>query len=154
MPVAQRVSHIPADADQDHIDRKAHPFEVEHVDSSSVWDVVVYLTGLQRIANATEPIYAQYTEAHSAKLVGRLVCGQLALGELPVIEHEQFCAARTAKHEEEIVDTGGAGDRGRLRLPFAAGSQDRQRADQLAVEFVQTNLDLLPGRLHRLGHAG
>jgi hypothetical protein len=31
MPVAQRVSRVPADADQDHINRKAHPFEVEHV---------------------------------------------------------------------------------------------------------------------------
>ena len=32
--VAKRVSCIPADADQDHIDRKAHTFEIEHVDSS------------------------------------------------------------------------------------------------------------------------
>jgi hypothetical protein len=34
VPLAQRVGRVPADADQDHIDRKAHPFEVEHVDSS------------------------------------------------------------------------------------------------------------------------
>ena len=34
VPVAQRVGRVPADADQDHIDGKAHPFEVEHVDSS------------------------------------------------------------------------------------------------------------------------
>ena len=32
--VAQRVGRIPADANQDHVDRKAHSFEVEHVDSS------------------------------------------------------------------------------------------------------------------------
>src|SRR5476649_1033509 len=36
LPVAQRVGHIPADADQDHVDRKAHPFEVEHINSSRV----------------------------------------------------------------------------------------------------------------------
>src|SRR5471030_2314685 len=36
VPVAQRVGRIPADADQDHIDRKAHPFEVEHINSSRV----------------------------------------------------------------------------------------------------------------------
>src|SRR5471032_1972297 len=36
VPVAQRVSHIPANADQDHIDWETHPFEIEHVDSSSV----------------------------------------------------------------------------------------------------------------------
>ena len=29
--VALRISGVPADADQDHVDRKAHPFEVEHV---------------------------------------------------------------------------------------------------------------------------
>jgi len=34
VPVAQRVCHVPTNADQDHIDRKAHSFEVEHVDSS------------------------------------------------------------------------------------------------------------------------
>jgi hypothetical protein len=34
--VAQRVGDIPANADQDHVDRKARPFEVEHVDSSWV----------------------------------------------------------------------------------------------------------------------
>jgi hypothetical protein len=34
VPLAQRVGRVQADADQDHIDRKAHPFEVEHVDSS------------------------------------------------------------------------------------------------------------------------
>lgn len=36
VPVAQRISRVPADADQDHVDRKAHTFEVEHVDSSWV----------------------------------------------------------------------------------------------------------------------
>ena len=36
VPVAQRVCYVPANADQDHIDRKAHPFEVEHGDSSKV----------------------------------------------------------------------------------------------------------------------
>src|SRR5471030_222623 len=36
VPVAQRVSHVPANADQYHIDRETHPFEIEHVDSSSV----------------------------------------------------------------------------------------------------------------------
>src|SRR5471032_1691459 len=36
VPVAQRVGRIPANADQDHIDRKAHPFEVEHINSSRV----------------------------------------------------------------------------------------------------------------------
>src|SRR5471032_3429991 len=36
VPVAQRVSHVPANADQDHIDRETHPFEIEHVGSSSV----------------------------------------------------------------------------------------------------------------------
>ena len=35
VPVAQRVGRIPADADQDHIDQKAHPFEVEHVEATS-----------------------------------------------------------------------------------------------------------------------
>jgi hypothetical protein len=34
VPVAQRIGDVPADADQDHLDRKAHTFEVEHVDSS------------------------------------------------------------------------------------------------------------------------
>lgn len=34
--VAQRICYVPANADQDHIDRKAHPFEVEHVDSAKV----------------------------------------------------------------------------------------------------------------------
>jgi hypothetical protein len=32
--VAQLVDRVPADADQDHVDRTAHPFEVEHVDFS------------------------------------------------------------------------------------------------------------------------
>jgi len=32
VPVAQRIGGIPADADQEHVDRKAHTFEVEHVD--------------------------------------------------------------------------------------------------------------------------
>lgn len=36
VPIAQRVGHVPADADQDHIDQKAYPFAVEHVDASSV----------------------------------------------------------------------------------------------------------------------
>ena len=43
---------------------------------------------------------------------------------------------------------------GKLRLPFAAGSRDRQGADQLAVELAKTNLDLRPGGLLRLGRAG
>jgi len=34
VPVAQRVSHTPPDADQDHGNRKAPSFEVKHVDSS------------------------------------------------------------------------------------------------------------------------
>ena len=34
--VAQRVSYIPPDANQDHVDRKAHLFEVEYIDSSRV----------------------------------------------------------------------------------------------------------------------
>jgi hypothetical protein len=34
VPVAQRISGVPADADQNHINRKAHTFEVEHVDLS------------------------------------------------------------------------------------------------------------------------
>ena len=34
VPVTQRVSHIPTDADQDHVGRKAHPFEVKHLGSS------------------------------------------------------------------------------------------------------------------------
>ena len=36
VPVAQRVGRVPADADQDHVDRKAHPFEVEHIDWSRI----------------------------------------------------------------------------------------------------------------------
>ena len=36
MPVAQRVSHIPPDADQNDVDRETHSFEVAHIDSSSV----------------------------------------------------------------------------------------------------------------------
>src|SRR5471030_1712142 len=36
VPVAQRVGRIPADAYQNHIDRKAHPFEVEHINSSRI----------------------------------------------------------------------------------------------------------------------
>jgi hypothetical protein len=36
VPVAQRVSHVPPDAEQDHVDRATHPFEVMHVDLSSV----------------------------------------------------------------------------------------------------------------------
>jgi hypothetical protein len=31
--VPQRISGVPTDADQDHVDRKTHTFEVEHVDS-------------------------------------------------------------------------------------------------------------------------
>ena len=31
VPVAPRVGRMPADADQDHLDRKARPFEVEYV---------------------------------------------------------------------------------------------------------------------------
>jgi len=31
MPVAQRVSDVLADANEDHIDRETHPFEAEHV---------------------------------------------------------------------------------------------------------------------------
>jgi hypothetical protein len=37
MPIAQRISGVPADADQDHVDREAHTFEVEHVDLSGIW---------------------------------------------------------------------------------------------------------------------
>ena len=36
VPVAQRICCVPANADKDHIDRKAHPFEIEHIDSSWV----------------------------------------------------------------------------------------------------------------------
>ena len=48
-------SYATADADQDHIDRKAHTFEVEHVDLS--W--IRYLSLPDRpapFANATEPV--------------------------------------------------------------------------------------------------
>ena len=34
VPVAQRIGRIPADANQDHIDRKARPFEVEQSGSN------------------------------------------------------------------------------------------------------------------------
>ena len=30
MPVAQRVGRIPADADQDNVDRETHSFKIEH----------------------------------------------------------------------------------------------------------------------------
>lgn len=32
LPVAQRVGPLPANADQNNVDRKAHPFKVEHID--------------------------------------------------------------------------------------------------------------------------
>jgi hypothetical protein len=35
---AQRIGGIPADADQDHVNRSAHTCEVEHVDSSWFWE--------------------------------------------------------------------------------------------------------------------
>jgi len=47
VPIAQRVGCIPPDANQDHIDRKAHPFEVEYVDSSG-FGTAVYPTGPPR----------------------------------------------------------------------------------------------------------
>jgi hypothetical protein len=47
MPIAQRVGCIPPDANQDHSDQKAHPFEVEHVDSSG-FGTAVYPTGPPR----------------------------------------------------------------------------------------------------------
>ena len=34
MPATQRVRHVPADADQNHVSRKTHPFEVKHLGSS------------------------------------------------------------------------------------------------------------------------
>lgn len=37
VPVAQRISGVSTDACKDHVDRKAHTFEVEHVDSSWIW---------------------------------------------------------------------------------------------------------------------
>ena len=46
VPVTQRVSHLPANADRDHVGRKAHPFEVEHLDSS--WVRAPQLTRLSR----------------------------------------------------------------------------------------------------------
>ena len=39
MPVAQRVIHIPSDADQNDVDRETHSFEVTHIDSSSVHEL-------------------------------------------------------------------------------------------------------------------
>ena len=59
MSVAQRVGCIPADANQDHVDRKAHPFEVEHVDSS--WIRHCSLPDQPPVsANAIEPLKAQH----------------------------------------------------------------------------------------------
>ena len=46
VPVTQRVGRIPTDADQDDIDGKAHPFEIEHIDSS--WVRVPQFTRLAR----------------------------------------------------------------------------------------------------------
>jgi hypothetical protein len=37
---------------------------------------------------------------------------------------------------------------------LASGARDRQRADQLAVDLSQTDLDRRPGGLVRLGRAG
>jgi hypothetical protein len=56
VPVAQRVGCIPADADQDHINRKAHPLEVEHVDSSWIRHRSVPDRPTP-FANATEPAF-------------------------------------------------------------------------------------------------
>lgn len=36
VPVAQRVSCVPANTDQDDVRRKKHAFEAEHIGSSSV----------------------------------------------------------------------------------------------------------------------
>jgi len=47
VPVVQQVGCIPADADQDYINREAHPFKVEHVDSSWI-GTSVYPTGPPR----------------------------------------------------------------------------------------------------------
>jgi hypothetical protein len=55
VPVAQRVGRILADADQNPTDRKAHPFEVEHIDSSWIRHRS-YSTGPPVFANATEPL--------------------------------------------------------------------------------------------------
>ena len=55
VPVAQRVSHVPANADQDHVDRKAHPFEVEHVGSSWILGHRSLADLPAEFANATEP---------------------------------------------------------------------------------------------------
>lgn len=42
VPVAQRLGHIPSDADHDDIDRETHSFEVEHDRASTVLGVKVY----------------------------------------------------------------------------------------------------------------
>jgi hypothetical protein len=55
VPAAQQVGRISADADQDYIDRKAHPVEVEHVDLS--WIRHRSLPDRPApFANATEPV--------------------------------------------------------------------------------------------------
>jgi hypothetical protein len=35
--VTQRISGLPADANQDYVDRKTHPSEIEHIDLFSIW---------------------------------------------------------------------------------------------------------------------
>jgi hypothetical protein len=57
VPVARRVGCIPAGIDQDHIDRKAHPLETEHVDLSWIWHRS-YSTGPFRLLMRQNPAAA------------------------------------------------------------------------------------------------
>ena len=57
VPVAQRVSHKPPNADQNDVDRKAHSFEASHGRSSTVLGVNVY----------TNPVTAPYMRQNPAQ---------------------------------------------------------------------------------------
>jgi hypothetical protein len=48
VPITQRISGVLGDADQDHVDRKEHTFEVEHVDLSWIWTPQLTRTACQR----------------------------------------------------------------------------------------------------------